>query len=137
MDPSGLGRTYADGEEIIREGDVGDCMYVVQSGAVQVIRSEGGREILIAELGRGEFFGEMAIFESVTRSATVRAKGEVTALRVDKKTLLGRIQKDPTLAFRILEKMSERVRELDRKYTRIRAPDRRDWDTRPDAYPEE
>ncbi|MHC4859348.1 MAG: cyclic nucleotide-binding domain-containing protein [Planctomycetota bacterium] len=134
MASSVLGSVYQDGDVIIRHREKGHCRYVVQSGTVEVIREEGSREVVIAELGEGDFFGEMALFEKDVRSATVRAKGEVTILTVDRKTLLGRIQKDPTLAFRLLEKMSSRVRELNRKYTRIRSCDRRDWETRPESF---
>jgi CRP-like cAMP-binding protein len=133
MDNSRLGRTFKDSELIIRAGEYGDCMYVIQSGKVEVIihRLEG-REIRIAELSEGDFFGEMAVFEKEVRSATVKAKGEVTVITVDKKTLLRRIQQDPSLAFRLLEKMSSRIRQLDSKYSRITANDRRNWDTRPE-----
>jgi len=133
MDNTGLGRIFKDGELIIRKGEHGDCMYVIQSGTVEVIihRLEG-KEVRIAELGEGDFFGEMAIFEKEVRSASVKAKGDVTVITVDKKTLLRRIQQDPSLAFRLLEKMSSRIRQLDVKYTRITANDRRNWDTRPE-----
>ena len=133
MDNTGLGRTFNDGELIIRESEYGDCMYVIQSGNVEVIMHRlEGKEVRIAELGEGDFFGEMALFEKEVRSASVKAKGEVTVITVDKKTLLRRIQQDPSLAFRLLEKMSSRIRRLDVKYTRITASDRRDWDNRPD-----
>ena len=133
MDNSRLGRVFKDGELIIREGEYGDCMYVIQSGKVQVTTHRlEGKEVLIAELSEGDFFGEMAVFEKETRSATVKAKGEVSIITVDRKTLLRRIQQDPSLAFRILEKMSARIRRLDSKYSRITSNDRRNWETRPE-----
>ncbi|MCK4892757.1 MAG: cyclic nucleotide-binding domain-containing protein [Calditrichia bacterium] len=135
MDNTGLGRTFNDGELIIRESEYGDCMYVIQSGKVEVIMHRlEGKEVRIAELGEGDFFGEMAVFEKEVRSATVKAKGEVTVITVDKKTLLRRIQQDPSLAFRLLEKMSSRIRRLDTKYSRITASDRRDWENRPEKW---
>ncbi|UCF65125.1 MAG: cyclic nucleotide-binding domain-containing protein [bacterium] len=132
MDNTSLGKIYKDGEIIIRQGEFGECMYVIQSGMVQVITHRlEGKEVLIAELGEGDFFGEMALFEKEARSATVRAKGEVSLITIDKKTLLRRIQQDPSLAFRIVEKMSARIRKLDEKYSRVTANDRRNWDSRP------
>lgn len=115
-----LGRVYRDGEIIIRQGKPGEHMYEILNGQVEVIQERDGKEVCLAVLGKGNFFGEMAIFERETRSATVRAKGEVRILTIDKKILLRRISEDPSLAFRILEKMSNRIREMDDELVRLR-----------------
>lgn len=107
-----LGKKYADGEYITRQGEQGDCMYVIQSGQVEIIRHEQGKEILLATRSSGEFVGEMALFEKVTRMADVRAKGDAVVLTIDKRNLLSRIQVDPSVAFRLIETLSGRVREL-------------------------
>jgi len=129
-----LGKSYAHGEIIVREGDEGDCMFVVQSGKVHVVKNREGKEIFIKELGDGDFFGEMALFTPEVRSATVRAEGDAVVLTVDKRTLLGKIQQEPSLAFRILEHLSLRIKELDDRFARIRASDRRNWEDRPESY---
>jgi CRP/FNR family transcriptional regulator len=72
--------------------------------------------------GKGEILGEMAVFERVTRSATVSALGEVRVLTVDKKNFLRRIQEDPSLAFRLVQMMSRRVRELSDEVARLKKP---------------
>jgi uncharacterized protein len=108
-----LGKVYGAGETIIRQGDAGDCMFVIQAGKVEVIREAGGKEICLNELGAGEFFGEMALFEKIPRAATVRAITEVRALTIDKKILLKKIHEDPSLAFRMMQTMSRRIRDLD------------------------
>jgi flavin-dependent dehydrogenase len=105
-----LGRFYADGDEIIRQGQIGNCMYIVQDGSVEVVKNVDGKHLRVAVLGPGEFFGEMALFERIKRSATVRAVGRARVLTIDKGTLLGRIQEDPGLAFRMLEKLCNRIR---------------------------
>ncbi len=115
-----LGKVYGDGEIIIRQGESGDSMYEIQDGEVEVIQEKDGREVRLAVLGRGDFFGEMAIFEREVRSATVRAKGEVRALTIDKRTFLRRITEDPSIAFRIVERMSHRIRELDAEIVRLK-----------------
>jgi len=112
MGRGALGKVYADGEEIVRQGEIGDCMYVVQSGRVEVVQSAGTREQHLAFLEAGDFFGEMAVFEKETRSATVRASGDARVLKVDKKTLLRRIKEDPLLAVNLLQTMSRRIRDL-------------------------
>jgi CRP/FNR family cyclic AMP-dependent transcriptional regulator len=114
-----LGRQYGKGETIVREGESGDCLYVVQAGEVEVIQERDGREVQLAVLKESDFFGEGSLFDREKRSATVRALGDVRVLTVDKKTLLRRIQEDPTIAYRIIETMSHRVRELDRTVTRL------------------
>jgi CRP/FNR family cyclic AMP-dependent transcriptional regulator len=120
MDHSSLGRLYEDGETIVRQGDVGQSMFVVQEGTVDVVLEKEGREILLRRLGKGEFIGEMGIFDRERRSATVRAQGSARLLTVDSKTFLRRIHEDPSLAFRVVETLSRRVRELSEEVARLR-----------------
>jgi len=115
-----LGRYYADGEVVVRQGDAGECMFEILSGKVEVVQEKEGNTYRLAVLEKGDFFGEMAIFEKEVRSATVRALGEVRALTVDKKMLLRRISEDPSLAFRMVERMSHRIRELDSEVVRLK-----------------
>jgi CRP-like cAMP-binding protein len=63
-------------------------------------------------LGPNDFFGEMALFESESRSCTIRALGKARVLTIDKRTLLAGVQEDPSLAFRIVKVMSQRIRDL-------------------------
>ncbi|MEE9450982.1 MAG: cyclic nucleotide-binding domain-containing protein [Ignavibacteriaceae bacterium] len=112
METGGLGKTYKDGEVIIRQGESGNCMYVIQSGEVEVIRDNNGNEVRLAVRKEGDFFGEMALFSREVRSATIRALGDARILTVDRKNLLNSIQKDPSLAFRIIETLSNRIRDL-------------------------
>ncbi len=112
MESGNLGKAFNDGDVIIRQGDDGDCMYVIQSGAVEVVQHVDGKDVPIATRSEGEFFGEMSIFEREVRMATVRARGPVRVITVDKKNLMKRIQEDPSLAFRLLQTMSQRLREL-------------------------
>ena len=114
-----LGKLYADGQAIVRQGDTGDCMYVVQEGEVEVLREDNGEHITLAVLQAGDFFGEMALFDHDVRSATVRAKGEARVLTVDRRTLLRRFQEDPSLALRIVDGLIHRVRELDAEVARL------------------
>ena len=112
-----LGHLYKDGEIIIKQGTIGHSLYVIQQGKVEVISEKGGNDVVLAELGEKEFFGEMALFEKDVRSCTVRAKGDAKVLTLDKKGLYKTIQNDPSLAFRLLEKMSNRLREMDKRIT--------------------
>jgi CRP-like cAMP-binding protein len=116
-----LGKIYRDREEIIRQGNSGESMYVVQSGKVEVVlNTADGNERHLAYLEAGNFFGEMSVFEKEVRSATVRAVGEARVLKIDKKTLLRRIREDPLLAVNLLKTMSHRIRTLNNELARHR-----------------
>ncbi len=109
-------------------------MYVIQEGEVEVFQNKNGKESRLAILKTGDFFGEMAIFDNVKRSASVRAHGEVRVITVDKKNFLRRIHEDPSLAYHVVQTLSQRIRELDKVHTRIKVKDRRNWDSRPESF---
>ena len=75
-----VSRTYGDGEAIVRQGQVGDSMYVVRSGSVAVVLEPDRREV--ATIPAGGYFGEMSLLTGEPRSATVVARGEVVVLEV-------------------------------------------------------
>ena len=112
MNSGSLGKTYANGEIVVRQGESGDCMYAIQKGRLEVLRNSKDGEVRVAVLEEGEIFGEMAIFERELRSATVRALEDARVLTVDKKTFLRRVQEDPSLAFNLVRMMSSRIRRL-------------------------
>jgi CRP/FNR family cyclic AMP-dependent transcriptional regulator len=112
---SNLGIAFADGEAIVREGDPGDCMFVIQAGEVEVVKTLDGAETRLGTMSAGDFFGEMSLFQKMPRAATVRAVGEARVLTIDKRTLLRRIQEDPLLAYNLVRTMGDRIRELHEK----------------------
>jgi CRP-like cAMP-binding protein len=115
-----LGRVYQDGEAIVRQGEVGDCMYVIQEGQVEVVVEKAGEEVQLMVLDTGELFGEMAIVEREVRMATVRALGQTRILTIGQKNFLRRIHKDPSLAWRVVQTMSRRIRELATEVARLK-----------------
>jgi len=116
-----LGKIYQDGELIICEGEEGDCMYVIQEGQVEVlIKGEEDQDIRLGVRQKGEFIGEMAIFDRDVRSASVRALGQARVLTVDKKNFMRRVHEDPSLAFRLVATMSHRIRELSDEVARLK-----------------
>jgi CRP-like cAMP-binding protein/flavin-dependent dehydrogenase len=120
MDIGALGKIYQNGEIIVRQGEIGDCMYVVQDGSVEVVIKSGEQEVQLNILGKDEFFGEMAIFEQEIRTATVRALGPARILTIDHKNFLQRIHEDPSLAYRLMEVMSNRINKLSEEVARLR-----------------
>lgn len=107
-----LGKEYKDGEVIIRQGEPGDCMFVIQEGEVEAVTESAGHELKLRTMGVNEIFGEMALFEQETRTATIRARGAARVLTIDKRNFLGGVHEDPSLALRIVQTMSHRIRDL-------------------------
>jgi CRP-like cAMP-binding protein len=97
-----------EGYEIIRQGDPGDAFYLIASGRVSVWVKKGFRSSKAAELGRDDFFGEMALISNDPRSATVKAE-EVTELFVLQRQDFDRIlMKNPEIAQGIRKAFVER-----------------------------
>jgi hypothetical protein len=93
---------------IIREGDEGRSMYVIVEGNVEISKGD----TVLGHLGPGEFFGEMAIFEQETRSASVRAQTDVRLLCLEGKDLLRLIEELPAIAVSICQYLSHRLQDL-------------------------
>ena len=121
MDSSSLGRDYRTGDIIIREGETGEDMYIILSGQAEVMRSSDGTDIRLAVLGKGDIVGEMAIFQRESRSATVRALTDMRVMTVDRKIFLKRVHEDPSFVFAILQKMSQRIRDLNAELAQMKS----------------
>jgi hypothetical protein len=128
MRVEGLGKVYQDGEVVIRQGEVGDKMFVIQEGQVEVVIDQGGQEVRLAVRTAGQSIGELELFEPQPRLATVRALGQARILTVDKKSLVRRIHQDPSLVYHMMQTMSHRVRELSTEVARL---ERRQLETSP------
>jgi CRP/FNR family cyclic AMP-dependent transcriptional regulator len=121
MSRGALGKVYHDGDVIVRQGEAADGLFVIQEGRLEILSESHGRQTRLRIAGEGELIGEMAVFDRQVRSATVRALGEARVLTVDRKNFLRRINEDPSLAFRIVETMSRRIRELGVEVVRLTA----------------
>lgn len=111
-----LGRLYRENEVIFKQGDVGNTMYIVQVGEVEIIQRKGSNEFCLAALREGDFFGEMAIFGYPIRQATARATGDgASVISLEKKTFLKRLHYDASLAFNMLKSMADRIQHLEKE----------------------
>ena len=120
QDFADLGAYYDDGQSIIDQGDEAKAIYLIQQGQVEVIvESEDGPKA-VAVLKAGEMFGEMSLFTRDTRSATVRALGNARVMSIKKDDFLKRIHEDPSLAFRMLEKLSDRIMQLNDQVSQLK-----------------
>jgi len=76
---------FEPGEEVFHQGDLGDRIYIIARGQAEVARKENGNETLLARLGPGEYFGEMALLNQTTRNATVRCLEPLDVLSIHKR----------------------------------------------------
>lgn len=99
--------TFAGGETIFEEGDLGDSMYVVLDGEVEIIL----RGNVINTLTAGEIFGEMALVDNRPRSAAARAKVPTKLIPVNRFSFTYYVQNSPFFALEVMEIMAERLRQ--------------------------
>jgi small-conductance mechanosensitive channel/CRP-like cAMP-binding protein len=109
---------YAPGEVIIRAGEVGSELYVVERGTVEVLaRRKGGPEARIAALGPGQFFGEAALLADELRSANVRATSECQLLVISAAALRSAVELDRGVADKLSSRFATRLSELNQALT--------------------
>jgi len=96
---------------VFQEGEPGDVLMVILSGRVKVLLSgKHGQEFILAMLGPGNFFGEMALLEAAPRSATVMTVEPCEFLLLEQKNLIGLLKTQPLIAVKILKHLSQRLR---------------------------
>ena len=108
-----FGKDFRKGTVLFQEGDPGREMFILQKGRVQVRKRVGSGEKVLAELGDGEFFGEMALLEGLNRSATVEAVEDSKILVIGPETFETLLKNNPEIAVKMLKKMAARLRSLD------------------------
>ncbi|MCG6909172.1 MAG: cyclic nucleotide-binding domain-containing protein [Deltaproteobacteria bacterium] len=107
---------YEPGEIVIKRGDMGETMYLIISGEVSVhIGDAGGNEIEVDRIREGDYFGEMALFEDVPRSATIRTESESRLLVLHKQEFNEIVREYPQIALTICKVLSSRIRTLHEK----------------------
>ena len=104
-----FGTLYARGQTLFQQGAYGDTMFVIQSGAVELTRSENGREIVLAVMERGDFFGEMTLIDSGPRSATAKTVQTSRLLQISRNSLLEHASRDPSIMINLMAAMCMRI----------------------------
>lgn len=110
VDSGGSVSRYADGDAIFREGEMGEHLYIVLSGAVRIWTSGGLVATTLTEFGPGTMFGEQTLVDGRPHSANASAVGDTELALYDKDTFLAALREDPELALRVIESMSARLR---------------------------
>lgn len=110
---------YSAGETIFSQGDLGTEMFIILEGEVHIIKHINQESHLLSKLEKGDFFGEMALLESVPRTADAIAQSEVKVLIINGARFDEMLHKNPEIAVRIIRKYSKRLREANALLERL------------------
>jgi CRP-like cAMP-binding protein len=116
--------TYAPGQMLFRQGDVGDAAYVVLSGKAEVMVDSPSGQIKVAEVDPNSIVGEIAILCNVSRTATVRATTAVEALRIRKDHFLRLLGEYPEMTVEIMRVLADRLSHTTAELTEERSKHR-------------
>ncbi|MBJ7457915.1 MAG: Crp/Fnr family transcriptional regulator [Thermoleophilaceae bacterium] len=104
-------RNFERGEVIFQEGSQGDVMYVIRKGRVLIKREHaGGRTIALTEMGPGDLFGELAIFDKEARSATAECVEDTNLVALTSGDVTRVLTRNPEIAVKLLQQLSKRIR---------------------------
>ena len=110
-------KTFSANQEIFKEGDTGDGVYVVKEGSVQISGLVGKNvRHIFSRVRPGEVFGEMATLENKPRSASASAAGETVVYFIPRDVMLRLVESSPQLSLGLLREISQRLREFNRQY---------------------
>lgn len=111
--------TYAAGDVIFQQGELGTEMFIIQEGEVDIVKHINGESHSLSHLEKGDFFGEMAVLESVPRTADAVAATDVRTLVINGARFDEMLRKNPEIAVRIIRKYSKRLREANALLERL------------------
>ncbi len=100
---------FDDGEEVFGTGDPADSAYFIESGTADVYIEIGEKRVKVNQLGPHDLFGEMALFLSTGRSASVVANGDLMALKLDGNMFLKLVTENPDAALGVMIALSEKI----------------------------
>ncbi len=118
------GRSYNPGDNIFREGDVGNEMYIIQSGRVKITKQlKDGVEKTLVILGPGDFFGEMAVIDKDVRSANATAVDASRLIALDEEVFEMHMQTNPKIVKKILKNLTSRLRDANQQIANLMIKD--------------
>lgn len=103
-------KTFQEGENIISHGEMGSEAYLIMEGEVEIYKKIHGRKTVLAKLGRGDIFGELAALTSEKRSASVSALEETTCMIINEQTIDSQLEKLPPWFSRVLNSLLNRLK---------------------------
>lgn len=113
-------QVFHDGERLCQQGEEGDCAYVLLEGDADIVVEFGGVERAVQTLGPNQVFGEIAIIRDIPRTASVVAKGEVRALRIQKEVFLKLLREFPDMGLEVMRELAKRLEVTTRELAEAR-----------------
>lgn len=111
-----VARTYNKEQMILVEESIGETFFILSDGSVKITRmSDDGREVILAILGEGDFFGEMALLDGEGRSANVVALADTEVLTLQRSDFLDILEQFPKIAIHLLKALTTRIRHSDQQ----------------------
>ena len=107
--------TYSQDEILFSQGDAGDSAYIIIGGEADIVVNTPGGPLVVATLKQNEIVGEIAILCDVPRTATVRAKTELTTLRITKDLFFNLVVEFPQIAVEIMRELARRLEQTTTK----------------------
>lgn len=105
---------YSDGEAVIKAGNIERRMYIIIDGSVEIFLTDGRNKIRVDTLERGDFFGEISLFNNIPRSANVMAMGDVKLAYIDSlQELKLFLLKNPSFAAKMVHILAKRLARTD------------------------
>ena len=101
--------TFPKGQDLFKQGDIGDAAYVIISGSAEVVIETPSGPLTVAQVGKNAFVGEIAILIDVPRTATVRAAKDLTTLAISKDQFFRMITEFPEMAIEIMRELAHRL----------------------------
>jgi CRP-like cAMP-binding protein len=120
---SAYGRTLEPGETVFDEGDPGDHLYVIQSGEIELKREGPSGHHVVAQLGPGDFFGELSLVPGQRRNARAVAVKTTRVLQLDRDTLEAMCLAQPEIAMRMIRLLVSRLIEAERRLAMLGVDD--------------
>ena len=102
-------KVYKPGQSLFKQGEAGDAAYVTVSGTAEVVIENENTEVVVAQIGKNEFIGEISILCDVPRTATIRAKSELHTLKIKKELFLGLVVQVPELGIEVMRELALRL----------------------------
>ncbi len=103
---------YEDRHTLFYQGDIGDKLFIVVSGNVQILQERDGTQHHVVTVGENDFLGELALFDAETRTATARCEGQCAFLVIERNDMEQLAHEYPAIAFGFIKVLIRRMREM-------------------------
>ena len=109
-------RTFPKNSMIVLEEEYGDTVYIVKTGTIKITRlNDEGKEVILALMGSGEFFGELAALDGEARSANALAQEECILYLINRSDFIDLLRHNTKVSFNLLSELAKRIRHSDQQ----------------------